>query len=105
MNTHTLRKIELDVLNLFSQHDLSRLLTKEIFQTLSQFASADLVRAFEDLEKGCRLIVRHTIDGHDWIMLTPEGARYAGVPLSSNAVQSTALPHPPKNSTSPPHLS
>ena len=105
MNTHTLRKIELDVLNLFSQQDLSRLLTKEIFQTLDEIANADLVRAFEDLEKSCRLIVRHTVNGYDLITLTPAGARYAGVTLSSNVTQSTALPHPPKNSTSPPHLS
>ena len=105
MNTHTLRKIELDVLNIFSQQDSSRLLTKEIFQTLTEFANADLVRAFEDLEKSCRLIVRYTADGHDWITLTAEGARYAGVTLSSNAAHSTALPHPPRNSTSPPHLS
>ena len=105
MNTHTLRKIELDILNLFSQQNLSRLLTKEIFQTLTQFTNADLVRAFEDLEKSCRLIVRHTVDGNDWITLTPAGARYAAVTLSSHASQSTALPHPPKNSTAPPHIS
>jgi hypothetical protein len=80
LNSHEyahLKKIELDAESIFQQ-DLSRLLTKEIFQTLDEIANADLVRAFEDLEKSCRLIEAHSqwtrFDNAD-----SAGARYAGV--------------------------
>ncbi len=73
------------------------MLTKEIFTSTEEFSNADLVRAFEDLEKKWRLIVRYTKEGSDWVVLTPEGAVHAGVEL--NEVGDPAIPHPPKSST------
>ena len=70
------------------------MLTKEVFESTSEFSNADLVRAFEDLEKSWRFLVRYTKDGHDWISLTQEGAKHAGVTMIDD-LHIDALPHPP----------
>ena len=94
MEQRKLEEIERYIFSLFEKRKTSRLLTREIFETTSIYANADLVRAFEDLEKRWRLLVRYTKDGSDWITLTAEGAAYAGV-KSLDHVE--ALPHPPKS--------
>jgi hypothetical protein len=55
------------------------------------------VRAFEDLEKKWRLLVRYTSEGNDWLKLTDAGAEYTGVNVTLDS--DVALPHPPKSST------
>ncbi len=92
--------IELSIIEVFSQRETAKLLTKELFQTLPQYANADLVRAFEDLEKTKRLIVRYTSDGDDWISLTNVGVELAGIQLGPNEAVTAPHPHPPRNSTS-----
>ena len=96
MEKRKLEAIEHYIFSVFKSRNVSRLLAKELFDT-SEFANADLVRAFEDLEKRWRLLVRYTNEGHDWISLTPEGAAYVDVPLSDD--NSGVIPHPPKSST------
>ena len=97
MERRRLETIEQYIFSLFHKRNSSKVLTKEIFDSTDEFANADLVRAFEDLEKRWRLLIRYTKDGSDWIALTPEGSQYAGV---TTAEHLEALPHPPKSSTS-----
>ena len=96
-----LEAIEQYILSLFQRRNVSRMLTREIFESTSELSNADLVRAFEDLEKSWRFLVRYTKDGHDWISLTQEGVKHAGVTMSDD-LHIDALPHPPKSSTAPP---
>jgi hypothetical protein len=67
---------------------------REVFDASPGYANADIVRAFEDLEKRLRVLVRHTEEGDDWVTLTPEGARLAGLPAPEDPPH--AFPHPPK---------
>ena len=92
-----LESIENYILSFFNQKNRQRILTKEIFNSTGAFSNADLVRAFEDLEKRWRLLVRYTDEGNDWISLTPEGLRYADVSSYDDSI--APLPHPPKSST------
>ncbi|PYS71576.1 MAG: hypothetical protein DMF69_09820 [Acidobacteria bacterium] len=94
-----LQRIERYILNLFRVRGTTNVLAKQIFDSTDEFSNADLVRAFEDLEKNWRLLVRHTTEGNDWISLTPEGAEAAEVKPMHYVEQSTALPHPPKSAT------
>jgi hypothetical protein len=98
MEKRKLARIEEYIFSLFRNRGTSKLLTKEIFASGSEYANADLVRAFEDLEKKWRLLVRYSKEGDDWISLTPEGAAYAGVNRQEDDEQ-RAVPHPPKSST------
>ena len=101
MERQRLETIEQYIFSLFQRRKVSRVLTKEVFESTSEFSNGDLVRAFEDLEKSLRLLVRYTREGNDWISLTPEGARLAGVTMIDE-LRIDALPHPPKSSTAPP---
>ena len=98
MEKRRLEEIEQFIFSQFEKRDASRLLTKEIFESTDFYPNGDLVRAFEDLEKRWRLLVRYTKDGSDWISLTPEGADYVGVRKREGGVE--PLPHPP-NSIAP----
>jgi hypothetical protein len=102
MQKSRLEKIEQYIFTLFQNRKTSRLLTKEVFESTSEFPNGDLVRAFEDLEKRWRLIVRYTKEGDDWISLTPEGAGHLGIRINSKDLDPPGLPHPPKSSTSVP---
>ena len=97
MNKARLARVEEYVLGLFQRTGGTRLLVREVFETSPGYANADIVRAFEDLEKRLRALVRHTAEGNDWVALTPEGARLAGLPAPDEPP--TAMPHPPKSST------
>jgi hypothetical protein len=99
MEKRRLERIERYILSLFSARGRVKLLAKEIFESTGEFANADLVRAFEDLEKNQRLLVRYTNEGYDWVSLTPEGADFAGVGPAEIADQPEGLPHPPKSAT------
>ena len=97
MNKALLALVEDYVLGFFRRSGETRLLVREIFDASPEIANADIVRAFEDLEKRQRALVRHTEEGDDWVALTPEGARLAGLPAPDEPP--TAMPHPPKSST------
>jgi len=97
MNKTLLAMVEEYVLDFFRRRGETRALAREIFDASPGYANADIVRAFEDLEKRQRALVRHTEEGHDWVTLTPEGARLAGLPAPDEAPP--AMPHPPKSST------
>lgn len=97
MNKDRLARVEEYVLGLFQRSGGSRLLVREVFANSPGYVNADIVRAFEDLEKRHRALVRHTEEGDDWVSLTPEGARLAGLPAPDEAPP--AYPHPPKSST------
>ena len=99
MEKRKLEQIEAYIFELFRQRGESRLLAKEIFESARDYANADLVRAFEDLEKKWRLLVRYTDEGNDWVLLTPEGLRYAGLSDLEIADHPAITPHPPKSST------
>ncbi len=92
-------RIEEYIFALFRARGTSRLLAREVFQSTGEYANADLVRAFEDLEKKWRLLVRYTKEGHDWVALTAEGAALAGLAPPDDQETREAVPHPPKSST------
>src|SRR5919199_1881392 len=99
MEKRRLASIERYIFALFRARGTTRLLAREVFESTDEFANADLVRAFEDLEKKWRLLVRYTEEGQDWAALTPEGAAQAGVPRLEAEARPDALPPPPKSST------
>ena len=98
MDKHRLQQIEEYVLGFFQRRQQSRVLARELFNT-SDYANADLVRAFEDLEKKHRLLVRYTHEGNDYISLTPQGAIFVGLEPSDLEQEPSAMPHPPKSAT------
>jgi hypothetical protein len=97
MEKRKLERIERYIFDLFRGRGVTRLLAKEIFESTSEFANADLVRAFEDLEKKWRLLVRYTDEGNDWVLLTPEGAAFAGLNRTEEVNTHAAVPHPPNS--------
>jgi hypothetical protein len=99
MDKRRLIGIEDYILETFRNRGRNKLPTKELFDGSPQYANADLVRAFEDLEKRQRLLVRYTEQGEDLIELTPEGVRRAGEADFTTIEYSDALPHPPRAST------
>jgi hypothetical protein len=80
-----LRPVEQDVLDCFARHSTTTLETRDVFGC-GPHSNADFVRAFEDLEKRWRYLVRHTIEGRDLIELTPAGAEAAGLNVHGHAV-------------------
>src|SRR5262249_57367616 len=99
MNKYKLARIERYVLEFFPQRRKNKLLTREIFDSSPRYANADIVRAFEDLEEKCRLLVRYTDNGNDWVQLTSEGVACFGSDEFATIEQLNALPHPPKSAT------
>jgi hypothetical protein len=99
MEKRKLERIERYIFDFFRSRGATRLLAKEIFDSTNEFANADLVRAFEDLEKKWRLLVRYTDEGNDWVLLTPEGAAHAGLDSTEEVNAHAAVPHPPKSIT------
>src|ERR671912_1978724 len=99
MERRKLARIEDYVLAFFRGRGTGKLLAKEIFDGTPTYANADLVRAFEDLEKKWRLLVRYTKEGNDWVTLTAEGAALAGLAPLSDEEARDVFPHPPKSST------
>lgn len=97
MDKQRLAAVEDYVLGFFRRRGETRVLAREIFAGSPGYANADIVRAFEDLEKRQRALARHTEEGDDWVSLTPEGARLAGLPAPEEPPH--APPHPPKSST------
>ena len=99
MDRRRLEQIEKYVLGYLQARQQTRILAKELFDSTSEYANADMVRALEDLEKHERLLVRHTTEGNDYISLTPQGVATLGLDDVEMENDPTALPHPPKSAT------
>jgi DNA-binding PadR family transcriptional regulator len=99
MDKHRLEHIEKYVIGFFQARQHTRILAKELFDSTTTFANADIVRALEDLEKKERLLVRHTTEGNDYISLTPQGIERLGLQQAQVDDDVPALPHPPKSAT------
>ena len=99
MDLHRLREIEKYIVNFFQEQQQIRIPAKELFDSTSAYANADIVRALEDLEKKERLLVRHTTEGNDYISLTQQGAALLGLEDTGSESEMAALPHPPKSAT------
>jgi len=99
MNRQRLVQIEKYVLGYLQARQQTRILAKELFDSTSEYANADMVRALEDLEKHERLLVRHTTEGNDYISLTSQGVAGLGLDDVEMENDPTALPHPPKSAT------
>lgn len=99
MDKQRLRHIEEYVLGFFQAQQQTRLLAKELFDSTTTYANADLVRALEDLEKQERLLVRYTKEGNDYVSLTPRGAAQLGLEKVNLDDGLPAVPHPPKSAT------
>lgn len=99
MDKHRLEQIERYVINFFQEQQHTRILAKDLFNSTTAYANADIVRALENLEKKERLLVRHTTAGNDYISLTAQGVTLLG--LEEVIVESDGpnLPHPPKSAT------
>jgi hypothetical protein len=67
-----------EILTLFRARGMTRIRTDQLFNRTAH-ANADLVRAFELLEKQWRFIVRRTVDGVDRLELTPLGTESLGI--------------------------
>ncbi len=99
MDKARLAEIEEYVLGSFAARRSARLLTREVFGGDPRYSNADIVRAFEALEKQHRLLVRFTEEGNDWLQLTRDGAARLGLDEPSGGLPPQAHPHPPKSST------
>ena len=99
MDKRRLEQIEKYVISFFQARQHTRILVKELFESTSAYANADIVRALEDLEKMERLLVRHTTEGNDYISLTPQGVERLGLQQAPVEDDSPAMPHPPKSAT------
>jgi hypothetical protein len=80
---------------MFRETRSTRLRTGVVFER-GPHSNADFVRAFEDLEKQRRYLVRHTVDGVDWLELTMAGAHAAGLPAALGDEETLDLPRPPR---------
>ena len=99
MDKRRLAEIENYIFEVFRNRGSNNLPTRELFDHSPQYANADLVMAFEDLEKKHRLLIRYTEEGEDRVELTPEGVKRAGETEFNQIEYSDVLPHPPKGST------
>jgi len=99
MEKRRLVEIEKYVISFIQEQQQSRILAKDLFDSTTLYANADIVRALEDLEKSERLLVRHTTGGYDYISLTPQGVLLLGLEAARVENEAGALPHPPKSAT------
>jgi hypothetical protein len=73
-----LTELQRRVLDAFARRATTRLAMPVLLADLPH-AHADVIRAIEDMEKRRRILERRTEGGSDWLLLTREGARAAGV--------------------------
>ena len=99
MDKRRLEEIERYVISFFQELQHTRILAKDLFDSTTAYANADLVRALEDLEKRERLLVRHTTEGNDYISLTSLGIARLGLEETDIEDEAGALPHPPRSAT------
>jgi hypothetical protein len=99
MEKRRLAEIERYIISFIQEQRQSRILAKDLFDSTTLYANADIVRALEDLEKRERLLVRHTTEGNDYISLTQQGVAVLGLEEAPVEDEAAALPHPPKSAT------
>jgi hypothetical protein len=99
MEKHRLVQIEKYIINFFQEQQQTRILAKDLFDSTSAYANADMVRALEDLEKKERLLVRHTTECNDYVSLTSPGVARLGLDGVDSEIDASAIPHPPKSAT------
>ena len=99
MDKHRLEEIERYVVSFFQELQQTRILAKDLFDSTTAYANADIVRALEDLEKRERLMVRHTTEGNDYVSLTSLAVARLGLEETGIENEAGALPHPPKSAT------
>ena len=99
MDKRRLEEIERYVFSFFQEQRHSRILAKDLFDSTTAYANADIVRALEDLEKRERLLVRHTTEGNDYVSLTSLGIAHLGLDGTDVVDEAGTLPHPPKSAT------
>jgi hypothetical protein len=99
MEKRRLEQIEKYVLTFFQEQQQVRILAKDLFESTTAYANADMVRALEDLEKKERLLVRHTTEGNDYISLTAQGMTLLDLDGADVESDEAAMPHPPKSAT------
>ncbi len=99
MDKRRLEEIERYIISFFQELQQSRILAKDLFDSTTAYANADIVRALEDLEKRERLMVRHTTEGNDYVSLTTLGITRLGLEEVDVESDAGALPHPPKSAT------
>jgi hypothetical protein len=99
MDKRRLEEIERYVINFFQEQQQSRILARDLFDSTTVYANADIVRALEDLEKRERLLVRHTTEGNDYVSLTSHGVTRLGLEETDVENDAGTLPHPPKSAT------
>ncbi|HYV82431.1 MAG TPA: hypothetical protein VE931_02890 [Pyrinomonadaceae bacterium] len=99
MDKRRLEEIERYIINFIQEQQQSRILAKDLFDSTTAYANADIVRALEDLEKRERLLVRHTTEGNDFISLTSLGVARLGLEKTDIENEAGTLPHPPKSAT------
>ena len=99
MDKRRLEQIERYIIDFFQEQQHTRILAKDLFDSTTAYANADIVRALEDLEKKERLLVRHTTEGNDYISLTSQGVAQLGLEETEVELDGVALPHPPKSAT------
>lgn len=80
-----LREIERYVMDSFRDRSATELPTSPFFNS-SDYSNADLVRAFEELEKKQRYLVRETAGGRDVLRLTKSGAAALGLEIDRPAI-------------------
>ena len=90
-----LRPIERHVLEMFRAARATRLPAQQVFAR-GPHSNADFVRAFEELEKRWRYLVRHTTGGVDWLDLTVDGAAALGIPAAAGDDVPIEPPRPPR---------
>ena len=89
----TLAQIEQDVLAFFTRHRVFSVRTQTVLDGLP-YAHADIVRAFEDLEKQSRYLVRRTEEGNDWLFLTDTGVHAIGLGDVKHVTETTVADPP-----------
>jgi hypothetical protein len=99
MDKQRLEQIEKYVLGFFQAQQQTRILARELFDSTTVYANADLVRALEALEKRERLLVRHTTEGNAYVSLTAQGVAHLGFNEGDVEDEPAAIPHPPKSAT------
>ena len=99
MDKRRLEEIERYVISYFQELQRSRILAKDLFDSTTAYANADIVRALEALEKRERLLVRHTTEGNDYVSLTSLGVARLGLEEAGIENEAGALPHPPNSAT------
>ena len=79
-----LQRMEDYVLGLFRQQGKARMSAVEVFNSTAEYKNSDLAKAFDNLERNRRLLIRYRFDNDEWLQLMPAGMRYLGTGSSND---------------------